>query len=126
MHDVMRFWLRRGVDGFRVDVIWHLLKDEQFRDNPINPNWRPAGRLLSNFYRSIRPICRRFMMLSPRLRRVVDEFDDRVLIGEIYLPFERLVAYYGRDLGGVHLPFNFALLSAPWRARSIARTDRRV
>ena len=37
MHEVMRFWLERGVDGFRVDVIWHLLKDDQFRDNPPNP-----------------------------------------------------------------------------------------
>jgi glycosidase len=31
MHEVMRFWLDRGVDGFRIDVIWHLIKDEQFR-----------------------------------------------------------------------------------------------
>ena len=42
MHDVMRFWLRRGVDGFRVDVIWHLIKDDQFRDNPPNPDYRPG------------------------------------------------------------------------------------
>ena len=48
-------------------------------------------------------------------------FDDRVLIGEIYLPVERLVAYYGADLGGAHLPFNFSLLSAPWNAREIDR-----
>ena len=37
MHDVLRFWLDRGVDGFRVDVIWHLIKDADFRDNPPNP-----------------------------------------------------------------------------------------
>ena len=43
-----------------------------------------------------------------------------MLIGEIYLPIERLVAYYGRELGGLHLPFNFALLRTPWRARTIA------
>src|SRR5439155_18228888 len=54
------------------------------------------------------------------MRQVIDEFPDRVLIGEIYLPVERLVAYYGRDLGGIHLPFNFSLLSAPWHARTIA------
>ena len=54
------------------------------------------------------------------LRRVIDEFPDRLLIGEIYLPFERLVAYYGRDLDGVHLPFNFALLHAHWDAGTIA------
>jgi alpha-glucosidase len=55
------------------------------------------------------------------IRRVVDEFESRVLIGEIYLPFDRLVAYYGRDLSGANLPFNFALLSAPWHAQQIAR-----
>ena len=42
------------------------------------------------------------------MRRVSDEYPARVLIGEIYLPVERLVAYYGRDLAGAHLPFNFA------------------
>ena len=42
MHRVMRFWLERGVDGFRVDVIWHLIKDELFRDNPVNPDYRPG------------------------------------------------------------------------------------
>jgi alpha-glucosidase len=55
------------------------------------------------------------------MRRVVDEFRDRVLIGEIYLPVDRLVAYYGKDLFGAHLPFNFALLSAPWNARALAK-----
>src|SRR5258706_12413876 len=42
MYDVLRFWLDRGVDGFRVDVLWHLIKDEQFRDNPANPAWQPS------------------------------------------------------------------------------------
>jgi alpha-glucosidase len=54
------------------------------------------------------------------LRAVVDEFDDRLLIGEIYLPIDRLVAYYGEDLSGVHLPFNFALMESSWDARAIA------
>ena len=55
------------------------------------------------------------------MRRVVDEFPERVLLGEIYLPIERLVAYYGRDLDGVHFPYNFALLTAKWDARPLAR-----
>jgi len=54
------------------------------------------------------------------MRQVTEEFDERVLIGEIYLPIERLVTYYGRDLRGVHLPFNFSLIRAPWDARAIA------
>ena len=56
------------------------------------------------------------------MRRVVDEFAERVLIGEIYLPLERLVAYYGRDLEGVHLPFNFS--SAAGRLGCRARSRR--
>jgi alpha-glucosidase len=121
IYDVMRFWLARGVDGFRVDVIWHLIKDDQFRDNPLNPAFalgRPPHERLSPLYTTDRP---EVHAVVAELRRVVDEFDDRVLIGEIYLPIERLVAYYGADLRGAHLPFNFTLLRAPWQARALDR-----
>ncbi len=46
---------------------------------------------------------------------------NRVLIGEVYLPLHRLVAYYGNDLRGAQMPFNFALLSTLWSARSIEK-----
>ena len=121
IYDVMRFWLARGVDGFRVDVIWHLIKDAEFRDNPPNPHFRegrpPHEKILTR-YSTDQPEVHEVIA---EMRRVVDEFDDRVLIGEIYLPLHRLVAYYGNDLGGAHLPFNFALLSTLWSARSIER-----
>jgi alpha-glucosidase len=121
MHDVLRFWLERGVDGFRVDVIWHLIKDDRFRDNPPNPAWQPGD---ASFRRQLpihstdRP---EVHDVIAGMRRVVEQFDDRVLIGEIYLPVERLVAYYGRDLSGVHLPFNFQLLEAAWNPQGLAR-----
>jgi alpha-glucosidase len=121
IYESMRFWLRKGVDGFRVDVIWHLIKDEQFRDNPPNPDFRPGlppHAALHPVYSADRP---ETLQVVAEMRRVLDEFDRRVLIGEIYLPIERLVAYYGHELGGAHLPFNFALLSAPWHARGIAQ-----
>jgi len=121
VYDVMRFWLRRGVDGFRVDVIWHLIKDDQFRANPSNPDFRPGEpphHALVPLYTADRPEVHEVIA---EMRRVANEFSDRVLIGEIYLPIERLVTYYGRDLGGVHLPFNFSLLSTRWHARAIAR-----
>jgi alpha-glucosidase len=121
IYDVMRFWLRRGVDGFRVDVIWHLIKDDQFRDNPRNPYYRlgrpPHEKLLPR-YTADQP---EVHGVIAELRGVIDEFEHRVLIGEIYLPFERLVAYYGKDLSGAHLPFNFALLSTSWNARAIEK-----
>ena len=45
---------------------------------------------------------------------------DRVMIGELYLPIERLVAYYGADGRGLHLPFNFHLILTAWDARRVA------
>ncbi|MBW3572546.1 MAG: alpha-amylase, partial [Gemmatimonadetes bacterium] len=121
MLDVLRFWLERGVDGFRVDVIWHLIKDDRFRDNPVNPGWTPEQRP----YDAVLPVHTadqpEVHQLIARMRRLMDEYPERVLIGEIYLPVERLVAYYGQDMSGAHLPFNFQLIRAPWHARHIAR-----
>lgn len=121
MHDVMRFWLRRGVDGFRVDVMWHLMKDDLLRDNPQNPDFAPGRQpyeRLIPLYSTDRP---EVHAVVAEMRLVIEEFGDRVLIGEIYLPPEKLVAYYGRDLTGAHLPFNFALISTPWNAQAIAK-----
>jgi alpha-glucosidase len=120
MHEVMRFWLNRGVDGFRVDVIWHLIKDEGFRDNPANPDYRasePPYRSLLPVYSADRPEAHEVIR---GLRAVIDEYADRVLIGEIYLPVEKLAAYYGADLSEAHLPFNFSLIETPWRADAVA------
>ena len=121
MLNVLRFWLERGVDGFRMDVLWHLIEDDQFRDNPPNPNWREG----SDPYQKLIPLYTTDQAevhgVIARMRRLVNQYQDRVLIGEIYLPVERLVQYYGADLGGVHIPFNFQLLLAKWQARDIAR-----
>lgn len=124
---VMRFWLDRGVDGFRIDVLWCLIKDEHFRDNPINPDYvpgaMPAYEQLVDAYSCDQPEIRDVVA---ELRRVMDGYEDRVLIGELYLPVTRLVEYYGpRGRGGVHLPFNFHLITLPWKARVIqAMIDR--
>jgi alpha-glucosidase len=121
IYDVMRFWLGKGVDGFRVDVIWHLIKDAKFRDNPPNPHFHegrpPHEKLLTQYSTDQMEVHE----VIAEMRRVTDEFEDRVLIGEIYLPLHRLVAYYGNDLTGAQMPFNFALLSTLWSARSIER-----
>lgn len=121
MHDVMRFWLDRGADGFRVDVMYHLMKDEEMRDNPPNPAYRddqPEIERLEQVHSMDHPD---ILDVVAGMRAVVDEYDDRVLIGEIYLPVERLVAYYGRNLEGAHLPFNFQLIEAAWDAAHIRR-----
>jgi alpha-glucosidase len=119
MLEVLRFWLERGVDGFRVDVIWHLIKDPEFRDNPPNPDWTPDQRpydALRKTYSTDQP---EVHDVIAQMRRLFDEYDERVLIGEIYLPVERLVRYYGEEMSGVHLPFNFQLILAEWDARHL-------
>ena len=61
------------------------------------------------------------------MRALSDEYDERVLIGEIYLPLARLVRYYGPALDGIHLPFNFSLVTmGSWDAGTIRRLRRRV
>lgn len=121
MHHVMRFWLDRGIDGFRIDVIWHMVKDDEFRDNPPNPLYephRPTHHSYIATYSTDRPEVHEVIA---GMRAVVDQYPgDRMMIGEIYLPLERLVAYYGSGGDGVHMPFNFGLIELPWNARLIA------
>jgi glycosidase len=62
MYDVLRFWLDRGVDGFRVDVIWLLIKDAALRDNPENP-------LINRRIRRLIAYCRSTMPTSPKFTR---------------------------------------------------------
>ncbi|HEV8629495.1 MAG TPA: alpha-amylase family glycosyl hydrolase [Thermoanaerobaculia bacterium] len=119
MHEALRFWLRRGVDGFRVDVIHHLAKDPELRDNPPNPEWAPGQnpyrRLLATHTADLPAVHE----VIAGLRAVVDEFPDRMLIGELYLPLERLMLYYGAGGSGLQLPFNFQLIRRPWEAQAL-------
>ena len=119
MTDILRFWLEQGVDGFRVDALRQLLKDERLRDNPPNPDHHarsPYDALLP-VYSTDRPEVHEAVR---EMRSVLEEYGDRLLIGELYLPIDRLVTYYGENNSGVHLPFNFHLISTPWNAREIA------
>jgi alpha-glucosidase len=111
MYDVMRFWLDRGIDGFRIDVLWMLVKDEDFADSPPLP---PREHDL-DYSRLEHPGFEdrdETHEIVREMRRLVDGYDHRVLIGELYLPLERLMRYYGERLDGVHLPFNFGLITA--------------
>jgi alpha-glucosidase len=122
MFETLRFWLARGVDGFRIDVLSLLVEDDQLRDNPANPDYRPGEDF--PFMRELsvwnvdRPETRE---LASQIRKVVDEFgDDRVLLAELVLPLEQTVAYYGSNGDGIQVPLNLELLTADWDARGIA------
>jgi oligo-1,6-glucosidase/alpha-glucosidase len=122
MLDVMRFWFERGVDGFRVDVLWHIVKAEGLPDNPPNPAWRPGinerDRVLQ-LYSTDQPEAH---AISAEMRAIADAYGGRVLIGEIFLPNDRLARWHGTpEKPQVHLPFNFALIENEWKAETLGR-----
>ena len=123
MLDVLRFWLDRGVDGFRIDVAQFVAKDPELRDNPPNPEperlahlgeWRHQLHLYDHGHPDLHPIYR-------EIRRLVDSYPgDRVIIGELHHPdFEIWAGFYGEELDEIHLPFNFHMLHAPWDAEAL-------
>jgi alpha-glucosidase len=117
MADVLRFWLRRGVDGFRVDASAILAEDTLLRDDPPNPDYdpqtMPPPQRLKRIFTDDRPESLRYL---EDLRSVVDEFPDRILAGEVQGKTDRIGQFYGNDSPRLHLPLNFALLDAPWTA----------
>jgi len=118
MQAVMRFWLDKGIDGFRVDVIEFILKDEQLRDEPENPDWDgvdPHGRLKHIHTRDLPGV----HDLIREFRGVVDAYPERVMIGEVFQFDETIVSYYGAGGDGCHLPFNFRLIYRDWSAPSV-------
>ncbi|AOO80556.1 alpha-amylase family glycosyl hydrolase [Bosea vaviloviae] len=125
MHQVMRFWFDRGVDGFRIDVLWHMIKAADFPDNPPNPAYRPAMGDMHRVLQLHSADQPEIHAIAAEMRAIADGYGargqgERLLIGEIYLPLDRLMDYYGGAQAGVQLPFNFQLIDAPWQARSLA------
>jgi alpha-glucosidase len=108
--EVLRFWLDRGVDGFRVDVAHGLVKDEKLRSNPrfrIRGRRNPRNWDLDEVHE-----------IHRRWRRVLDSYPDRMAVGEVDPQgLRRLVRYYGND-DELHMPFNFHFLERPWKAEA--------
>lgn len=119
--ECLRFWLRRGADGFRIDVMWHLIKDEHFRDNPPNPTFDPKSEPSNNaqhaLYNADRP---EVIELVMRMRNVLQEFgEDRLMIGELYHSPDRIVDYYGPKCEAAQMPHNQMLILEKWDATKI-------
>jgi alpha-glucosidase len=107
MHDTLRFWLDRGVDGFRMDVVHCIGKDPDLADDP------PAAAGLPHVLFNDRPETH---ALLRGIRTVLDGYPDRMAVGEVYLlDTARVATYYGQD-DELHLSFNFLPLHTPWRA----------
>lgn len=106
MHSVLRFWLDRGVDGFRIDVAHCTGKDPSFANHPRCL----AGEPLADF--NDQPYSHEVLR---GLRRLVDSYPgERVLVGEVNIrSTASVVQYYGAG-DELHMSFNFPPLDAPW------------
>ncbi len=129
MLDVVRFWLDRGVDGFRLDVAHFIMKDPDLRDNPPNPKqkttaYRPMGdydsqlHLHDKGHPDAHAVFREF-------RQLLDSYSaerPRFSVGEIHIfDWPKWASYYGQQLDELHMPFNFAFIGAAWKAPTIRR-----
>lgn len=126
MLESMRFWLRRGVDGFRIDVAHFIMKDPDLRDNPPNPeygkpkiDYKPMGEYDSLLH--VNDIGHPDVHRTFReLRAMINEFEGispRMTVGEIHVfDWREWAKYYGANNDELHLPFNFALVGARWNA----------
>lgn len=131
MLDVFRFWLNRGVDGFRLDVFNAYFKHPDLPDNPLN--LKPANLLqglASPFfiqehrYDIDQP---EMIPLLNEIRAILDSYPERYAVGETFIGgAEKAARYVGNDK--LHAAFNFEFLECPWWAKafydSIARWER--
>jgi hypothetical protein len=123
MADVLRFWLRRGVDGFRVDASAVRIEDDLLRDDPPDPKYHPEKtpppQRLARIFTDDRPDS---MDCLEELRAVIDEVPDRVPAGEVQGKIGRIGHFYGNAHPRFHLPLNFALLDSEWTALAVQGT----
>ena len=111
---ILRFWLDRGVDGFRIDVAHGLAKDPEMPD--LQGDWATDGPAVEGHPHwdrdEVHEVYRGW-------RRVTDAYDgDRVFVGEVWVQTpERLARYLRSD--ELHTAFNFTYLLASWDAKSL-------
>ncbi len=119
----LRFWLDRGVDGFRIDVAHYIGKDPDLRDNPVVAELNadlPLALYATQLHihdRGHPDVHESFR----RVRAVLDEYQPhRYSVGEIHeYDWSTWASYYGSNLDELHMPFNFAILQTPWTAEHI-------
>ena len=103
MHDVIRFWLDRGVDGLRLDAIHKIAKDPLLRDHV------GASRRHDEDWETIHERLR-------GIRRVVDEYEDRMVVGEVALQDLHRIVGYLESGDQLHLAHNFVFVDLHWDA----------
>ena len=120
MQEVVRFWVARGADGFRLDAIDRLAKDPELRDDP--PSDEPFGLPLleHELGRDLR-YSRNAEWIGEALGAIREAAGDALLIGEVYLPAAKHAPY----LEHLDRSFVFELIQSPWEPERLRAARRR-
>jgi alpha-glucosidase len=105
-----------------MDVVGMLLKDPDLRDNPFNPGAPPdlpEADLFARQFNIYNQDLDEVHEIIREFRRLMDSYDQRLSIGEIWYELPRMMKYYGSQGDGLHLPFNFRLIGLPWTAKAV-------
>src|SRR5919197_526165 len=110
LQDALRFWMARGVDGFRADVVHLIGKDPALPDvDELNPVGGHLSIVGSHDYAGTHALLR-------GIRAVLEEYPDRMMVGEVNLTETSLIAPYLGEDDELHLAFDFESLFVPWEA----------
>ncbi len=119
MFETVRFWLRKGVDGFRLDMFNSIYKHVDFPDNPFSRHFFPSDDPPSRLFQEARYNVNQpeSFEFARELRAVCDEFGERMLLGEVSGPREMIRKFMGEDTNnGLALVFDFHMLGLRFTA----------
>ena len=120
MFDYIRFWLDKGVDGFRLDIIHTLFEDKKLRNNPPSRHLFPAPEHVKYLFQN--PKYTQFlpetMEIMKKLRKIADSYTpQRVLVGEAVGNSQIIKPLYGENNDRLHLSFNFKFAGTKFLAK---------
>lgn len=123
IYDMIRFWLDKGVDGFRMDVVNWYIKDDQFRSNPWSTKAFPdlfQKHIYDRNREETHDICK-------EIRQITNSYSkEKMLVGEIFTDDALIAAsYHGKNNDELHMAFNFNFMYQPWSAKKFYRSINR-
>ncbi|MBD3254919.1 MAG: alpha-glucosidase [Candidatus Lokiarchaeota archaeon] len=116
MFNIIKFWLDKGVDGFRLDIFHSIYEDKDLKDDKFCFKVFPSDDSVATLFR-----CHKYDLNLPEtydfaveLRTLIDSYDNpkRFLVGEVFGSFKDVIKYYGPKNNGLNLVFLFQLTSA--------------
>lgn len=128
MLDVARFWLDKGIDGYRLDIFHSVYKDAQLRDNPFSCHYIPHNDEFGFFqrwqYNLHQP---ETFQLARELRALAESYSpEKMLIGEVFGSNEIIKRYIGDDLDSLNLVFQWDLIKTKPDAKFFKKVIRSI